>query len=127
MDVSFDIDRLAAMLRAKRGTKGLREVAQEIGAVSASTLSRVEQGKLPDLATFTALCDWLSASPEEFMGRRRSQDMGKGDAPTTSEVIAAHLRADRTLDPKTAEALSTMIRLAYESAMPSQGKSSKGD
>jgi hypothetical protein len=34
---------------------------------------------------------------------------------STGAVIAAHLRADRTLDPKTADALATMIQLAYES------------
>ena len=121
MSEEIDIHKLAAMARAKRGKRGLRETAKEIGGVSVSTLSRVEQGKIPDLGTFLRLCHWLGVSPEQFVSETVPVDP-QAPAPTisTPEMIVAHLRADRTLDPHTAEALSTMIRLAYEAA--SQGK-----
>jgi transcriptional regulator with XRE-family HTH domain len=114
MTQTFDSHRLAAMVIAKRGGRGLRGTATEIGSVSASTLSRVEQGKVPDLDTFLRLCRWLGVSPDEFTE----------DPPTTAaedsgqrvDIIAAHLRADRTLDRATARALERMVRLAYHAA-----------
>ncbi len=121
MNDEIDIHKLAALVRTKRGKRGLRETALEIGGVSVSTLSRVEQGKIPDLGTFLRLCRWLGVSPQQFVSEAVHVDPQE-QAPTvsTQEMIVAHLRADRTLDPHTAEALSTMIRLAYEAA--EQGK-----
>jgi transcriptional regulator with XRE-family HTH domain len=121
LNEEIDIRKLAALLRTKRGKRGLREIAKEIGEMSVSTLSRVEQGKIPDLGTFLRLCHWLGVSPEQFVSESLRND-SQSPEPTvsTQEMIVAHLRADRTLDPRTAEALSTMIRLAYEAA--SQGK-----
>ncbi len=109
-----DSHRLAARVIAKRGTKGLRATASEIGGVSASTLSRVEAGKVPDLDTFLRLCRWLGTSPDEFTGT--GEQPADTDEPRM-EAIAAHLRADRTLDRATAQALERMVRLAYEAAV----------
>jgi len=50
----INVRELAALVRSKRGLRGLRATAQEIG-ISAATLSRVEQAKTPDLETLTAL------------------------------------------------------------------------
>ena len=113
----IDIHKLAALVRTKRGKRGLRETAQEIGGISISTLSRIEQGKIPDIGTFLRICRWLGVSPEQLVSDAVHVDPQE-PAPTVStpEMIVAHLRADRTLDPHTAEALSTMIRLAYEAA-----------
>lgn len=121
MNDEIDIHKLAALVRTKRGKRGLRETAQEIGGISISTLSRVELGKIPDLATFLRLCRWLGVPAEQF-APEAAPGNAQEPAPTVStpEMIVAHLRADRTLDPHTAEALSTMIRLAYEAA--NQGK-----
>jgi hypothetical protein len=44
---------------------------------------------------------------------------------TTPEVITAHLRADRALTPETADALATMVRLAYEAVSRGEFKSNK--
>ena len=119
MAPTINIRELAAMLRARRGQRGLRAVAQEIGGISASTLSRVEQGKIPDLDTFLRLCRWLGVSPEQFTTDKEEQMQATSssappDPDMRRDIITAHLRADRTLDPETAEALVTMIRLAYE-------------
>lgn len=114
MTQTFDSHRLAAMVIAKRGSRGLRAAASEIGGVSASTLSRIEQGKVPDLDTFLRLCRWLEVSPEEFTENPPST-VAK-DSGQRVDVIAAHLRADRTLDRATARALERMVRLAYEAA-----------
>lgn len=107
-----DSHRLAARLIAKRGKRGLRATAADIGGVSASTLSRVEAGNVPDLETFLRLCRWLGASPEEFTSAQPAEPV----AEPRVDMITAHLRADRTLDRSTAHALERMVRLAYEAA-----------
>ncbi|BCM94494.1 hypothetical protein IAD21_06401 (plasmid) [Abditibacteriota bacterium] len=128
----IDIHQLATLVRDKRGTRGLREVAKEItekfGEVSASTLSRVEQGKVPDLDVYMRLCRWLGASPSQFAIHNSGVTAGEANSVTltTPQRIAAHLRADRELKPEQATALAEMMRLAYEAL--AQGKfSEEGD
>ncbi len=108
-----NIHELATLVKSKRGKRGLREVAQQIteefGEVSASTLSRVEQGKVPDLDVYMRLCRWLGASPGQFATKA-----SEGMEMSTPEKIEAHLRADRELEPQQAEALAQMMRLAYD-------------
>lgn len=106
----IDLDKLAAAIRTKRGKTGLRAAAAEIGS-SAPTLSRVEQGRLPDLDTFIRICRWLGQSPEVF-----SRDLSSDMKIDHLHEIEMHLRADRILPKETADALSKMVRLAFESA-----------
>lgn len=121
METRLAIEKLAALVKTKRGKKGLRATAQEIGEISASTLSRIEQGKMPDLDTFMRLCDWLEVTPEQFFETDGEENVVQSDAqgpilsPTmsTTEAIEVHLRADRELDPETAEALANMVKAAY--------------
>lgn len=119
MSTEINIRELGALLRAKRGAKGLRAVAQEItnkyGPVSSSTLSRVEQGNVPDLDTFVRLCKWLEVPTERLMYGYKESKLPHRQQDT-AEVIKAHLRADRTLDPNTADALMKMIQLVYDAA-----------
>jgi transcriptional regulator with XRE-family HTH domain len=116
----IDIQRLAALLRTRRGPRGLRAVADEIskkfGRVSASTLSRVEQGNVPDLETFMHLCAWLDVSADSFSDRFKNQKTGLYESLAVPEAIEAHLRADRTLPSEAIDALSKMIRYAYSAA-----------
>ena len=63
----IDRQSLAAAVRAKRGDRGLRATAAEIGQLSPSTLSRVEGAeKPPDLETYARLCRWLGVSWDSF-------------------------------------------------------------
>lgn len=90
----------------KRGDRGIREVAKELGT-SAATLSRVERGHLPDLETFGKICKWLGVDPGEFLGTR----------PETSRPIASaqtHFRKDQAVKPETAAALADLIIKAHE-------------
>lgn len=114
MASSINIRKLSEELRAHRGNRPLREIAGEIstkiGKVSASTLSRIEQGKIPDLDTFVKVCKWLGVDTDRFL------DSSSRLPTNTPEVIEAHLRADKILNPETISALSEMIRLAYSDA-----------
>lgn len=108
MSKTLNTQKLAEMVKSKRNNKGLRETAKEIGEISASTLSRIEQGKLPDVETFIKLCDWLAVSPDYFRLSESTQEDHKG------KEIIAHLRADKNLEPETAASLIKMIELAYK-------------
>jgi transcriptional regulator with XRE-family HTH domain len=103
----LDIERLASLVRKKRGSRGLRETSVEIGNVSPSTLSRVESGRMPDMETFLALCNWLQVPPAELF--RTTEE----DQPDTPEAIAIQLRADKKLDPAIANALASLVKAAY--------------
>jgi transcriptional regulator with XRE-family HTH domain len=106
---SVNLHDLAAQLKAKRGSRSLREVASEAD-VSFSTLSRVEKGKVPDLDTFVRLCAWLQVPAEVFyLGYNRA--IGQ----STEEVVSMHLRGDRALDPEVATSLIKMVNLAFAS------------
>jgi len=101
MSTVLDTSKLADMLKSKRGNKGLRAVAAEIGSVSAPTLSRIEQGKVPDVDTFVSICKWLKVSTEFFIiGQSNSE---------------SHLRADKELNKDTVDMLVKMIDMAYNS------------
>jgi len=102
---NIDTRKLSDMIKSKRGKRGVREVAIEIGDVSSSTLSRVEQGNLPDIDTYMRLCKWLEVSPEFFTDTA---------AKSNESEIVAHLRADKALPKETSEALIKMIKLAYQ-------------
>lgn len=67
MSSMLDTQQLAVLLKSKRGERGLREIAQEIGNVSPATLSRIENGKMLDVETFLHLCDWLQVSPQQLI------------------------------------------------------------
>lgn len=126
----INLAKLSATLRTKRGQDGLRAVATEIGGVSASTLSRIEQGSVPDLDSFMRICRWLGMEPSEFLvgtrGHAKSA-LGTGQPPAdTPQMIEAHLRADRVLPPETINALSEMIRFAYKAANEGKLGANKG-
>jgi len=108
---TIDIDKLAQLVKSKRGSKNLREIAleikNEVGEVSISTLSRIEQGKLPDLSTYMKICEWLNVSPEEFTLNLEKKEK------THKEEIFFHLRADQSLSPEVSETLTKMIEIAY--------------
>lgn len=107
-----DIEQLAAMIRTQRGSRGLREVAAEIGNISPSTLSRVENGKMPDMETFLLLCDWLEVSASEFI-RHTQSDISEVEKANVANRVDILLRADKNLDPATANALAALVRAAY--------------
>jgi transcriptional regulator with XRE-family HTH domain len=109
----LDTRHLAALIKTKRGNRGLREIAQEIGDVSPSTLSRIENGKVPDMDTFLRICDWLQVSSEVFIKETDEQGQTK---MSTVDHIEGYLRADRELDPETAVALAKLMKAAYKAA-----------
>lgn len=108
MESTLNTELLASMLKNKRGERGLRAVAEEIKGVSFTTLSRIEQGKVPDVDTFIRICKWLNESTETFIINQTTTK-----ALSTREHVVAHLRADRELSKDTLNALIKVIDMAY--------------
>ena len=103
------LGQIGALLRERRGALGVRQAAREIG-VSAATLSRIENGKQPDLDTFAKLCRWLEVSPSAFLDVEGTGAVGP--SPESRTVATAHLRANRQISPELSQALGEMIMRA---------------
>jgi transcriptional regulator with XRE-family HTH domain len=108
MQSTLNTELLAGMLKDKRGDKGLRAVAEEIGNVSFATLSRIEQGKIPDVDTFIRICKWLEVATDTFIVGTQNQK-----TISTKDQVVAHLRAERELSKDTVNMLIKMINMAY--------------
>lgn len=111
MERRFAADAFYAALDAHRQGKRLtwKKVAEEAG-VSASTLTRIAQGKRPDVDTLAALCTWSGLNADDFIGR----EPGPAVQLEPLAQVVAHLRADPNLTPDGARAIETLIRTAYE-------------
>jgi transcriptional regulator with XRE-family HTH domain len=111
---------LGRAIKRRREELGLslRDVA-DVTNVSASTLSRIENGTgKPDADNIARLTSWLDMPVDRVMKKQ-----GEGDAvepviyyphEATPEIVEAHLRADKNLSPETAKALSELFRVAYQ-------------
>jgi len=113
-------EELGRAIHRRRDELGLslRDAANETG-VSASTLSRIENGTgKPDADNIARLTTWLDVPMERILSGRNPQ--APANSPVvyypqepTPEIVEAHLRADRNLTPQTAAALSELFRVAY--------------
>ena len=111
---------LGRAIRRRREELGLslRDVADQTN-VSASTLSRIENGTgKPDADNIARLTGWLDVPLQRILsGGREDSDDAKAviyfPHESTPEIVEAHLRADRNLTAETADALSELFRVAY--------------
>jgi transcriptional regulator with XRE-family HTH domain len=104
----MDAAALGTLVRQRRteAHQSLRQAAADAG-VSFSTLSRVEDGAQPDLATFTKLCAWLGIAPSSFfraVTERRQNGL---------EEAVMHLAADPRLTPEAASRITATLREMY--------------
>lgn len=108
---------LGEKLRAERENKGLtlKDVADETG-VSVPTLSRIERGAAKGLSsdTYVVVSRWVGVDPT-------ATPEGPSPVNRLPDVVELHLRADRNLDKKTADALATLFRTAYDT-LAAKGK-----
>ena len=110
---------LGRAIKRRREELGLslRDVA-DVTAVSASTLSRIENGTgKPDADNIARLTGWLDMPIDRVMNKNKSSDVEPViyyPHEATPEIVEAHLRADKSLSPDTAKALSELFRVAYK-------------
>ena len=105
----FDHHAFYGALDAHRQALGLtwKQVSARTG-VSASTLTRMSQGKRPDVDGFAALLDWSGLRVEDF-----TRSVTKAQ-PAPIARITALVRSDDSLDPRGKAVLEQMIRTAYD-------------
>ena len=109
-DKGFDGDAYYRALEAivKSRLRSWKEVAEETG-VSASTLTRMAQGKRPDAASLAALSAWADLNPSDFV--RTAYNKAPGDSIAR---ISTLLRTDPNLDAEAAETIDQIVRAAYQ-------------
>lgn len=102
---SIRIQQLAQRIQEHRAGKGVRAAAIEVG-VSPATLSRIENGHVPDLETFGKICRWLDEDPAIYLGLK----------PTATGFSTArvHFKKGAAIKADSAKALSEMILLAQK-------------
>jgi transcriptional regulator with XRE-family HTH domain len=107
---SFDAPGFYASLDAVRSGRMLnwKQVATA-AKVSPSTLTRLAQGKRPDVDSLAALVDWADLNADDFVVRTKTSQETEPLA-----MISTYLRADRSLSPQAASAIDTVIKAAYE-------------
>jgi transcriptional regulator with XRE-family HTH domain len=107
---AFDADAFYETLDGERRSRELnwKEVAAEAG-VSQSTLTRLGQGRRPDVDSFARLVAWGGFAADQFVTAPKLQQAGGflTNLPT-------YLRSDPNLDDKGVQALETIIRAAYD-------------
>ncbi len=107
---SFDAAAFFAALDAERQARGLlwKHVAEQ-AKVSQSTLTRLAQGKRPDVDSLAALVDWAGLRADDFVIRVHHKPEAEPMA-----MVSTYLRADRSLSPEAADAIEKVVRATYQ-------------
>jgi transcriptional regulator with XRE-family HTH domain len=93
-----------------------KQVATE-AKVSPSTLTRLGQGKRPDVDSLAALCGWAGLDADEYM-----RWAGAKTDPEPLAVIGTYLRSDRNLSEESAKMLEKLVKTTYESLREDKGR-----
>ena len=111
-ETTVDVEALYAALDSKRKAteSSWRDLARELD-VSASTFSRMAQGRRPDVDTFATLLRWLAMPAETFMLSSDASESTGGEEPVA--MVSSYLRSARNVSAEDAEALEDIFRAAY--------------
>jgi len=107
----FDNDAFVTALDATRVSRSMtwKQVADESG-VSASTLTRMAQGKRPDVDGLAALLAWSGLDATRFVRHRR----GSPREPEPLARVATYFRRDPNLTRESAIALEELVKATYD-------------
>jgi transcriptional regulator with XRE-family HTH domain len=106
---NFDAEAFYAAIAATVVARGVtwKQVSRDTG-ISATTLTRMAQGRHPDAASLAALSAWAGVNPANFVRLDVSDTQ-----PEPLAQISALLRSDQRLKPEAVRTLDVMIRTAY--------------
>lgn len=74
-------------------------------------LTRMAQGKRPDVDGLAALVAWSKLDADDFVRYERDK---AGEEPEPLAMISTYLRSDRNLSDEAATALDELIRATYQ-------------
>jgi len=108
---SIQLNALVAALDSERRAKDIswRQLAHEAG-VSASTLTRMQQGKSPDVNTFTALVRWLNIPAERFYANTNSGPHQEDPMA----IVSTLLRGKKRMNSRALAALQDLVNAAFK-------------
>jgi transcriptional regulator with XRE-family HTH domain len=110
----MSIVKLGKIVMERRGEEGIREFAKKLG-ISPATLSRIENGKLPDLETFSKICDKLGLDPSDLLlGGKKTTS--QASAAISTSAVHVHFKADAQQSPSAANDLAKLILAAQKHA-----------
>jgi transcriptional regulator with XRE-family HTH domain len=105
-DADAFFDALEGVRIARKET--WKQVAKEAG-VSASTLTRMAQGKRPDVDSLAAISRWSGLVVDDYV---------RGHSPMPVQeplaMISTYLRGDKNLSPEAVRALDAVIKATYQ-------------
>jgi transcriptional regulator with XRE-family HTH domain len=111
----FDSGRFYSTLNDVRQARGLqwRQVAEQSG-ISASTLTRMAQGKRPDVDGLASLAQWSGLDPKLFfVSEQTKQNSAEHTKQDSLEMVLTHLRSASDLTAEQKESVSQIIRSAW--------------
>ena len=105
----FDAAAFYSALDGQRRAKSVtwKQVAAESG-VPASTLTRMAQGRRPDVDSLAALIVWSGLKQDSFI-----RSAATPPEPEPLAMISSLLRADKRLSPDAAKAIDEVVRATY--------------
>ena len=92
------LEGLGQLVLRARGSMGIRAAAREIG-ISPTTLSKIENGHIPDQTTLKKVCDWVGEDVTKF---------------TAMGGLQIAFKKDLTLSRQTSASLAVLIKKAEE-------------
>ena len=106
----FDSEAFFDALDAERRNRACtwKQVAEEAD-VSASTLTRMAQGRRPDVDSLAALVSWSGLSADDYV-----RDGGEKPQAGALAMISTYLKADPHLTQEAAVALDQLVKATYE-------------
>jgi len=109
--VQFDAEGFFAALDGVRIARGANWKQVASGAqISQSTLTRLAQGKRPDVDSLAALLTWADLDANAFV--RPGGQLEQESEPLA--MISTYLRADQSLSAEAAEAIDRVVKATYE-------------
>lgn len=108
----FDAEGFFAALEDQRKSRDLtwKQIAKE-AEVSASTLTRMAQGRRPDVDSLAALLKWSGLSADDYIVDGDDTEQ-RALSPVAS--IAAQFRRDRKLPPEGKKAIEATLKAMYQ-------------
>ena len=108
----FDAEGFFAALDDVRTSREItwKQVAHE-SQVPASTLTRMAQGRRPDVDSLAALLKWSGVSADDFI---LDEDESKPEPLSPLASIAAQFRRDKKLPPEGKKAIEATLKAMYQ-------------
>jgi hypothetical protein len=113
MKRELDIDALYGALESKKAEGGIswRILANELELPDHTVFTRMSRGQVPDATTLLSLAGWLGVPLETYA---RGEVTAPDTRQQTVESIRTFLRADKALSPESADAITSVLRAAYD-------------